>query len=45
MLVYYFICSWMFVIFSCHTIEAPTFDDLQDLEEEDFEQLGGDKCP
>jgi hypothetical protein len=25
-------------------MEAPTFDNLQDLEEQDFEQLVGGKC-
>jgi hypothetical protein len=29
----------------CHTIEAPTFNNLQDLKEQDFEQLVGGKCP
>jgi hypothetical protein len=35
----------MFVVFICRTVEAQMFDDLQDLEEQDFEQLGGGKCP
>jgi hypothetical protein len=38
----FFVCM---SVFNYRTIGAPTFDNLQDLEEQDFEQLGGDKCP
>jgi hypothetical protein len=32
---------YLFVVSCCRNIEAPTFDYLHDLEEQDFEQLGG----
>jgi hypothetical protein len=38
----FFVCM---SVFNYRTIDAPTFDNLQDLEEQDFEQLGGGKCP
>jgi hypothetical protein len=42
-LFYLFFVCLLFLV--CHTIEALTFDNLQDHEEQDFEQLGGGKCP
>jgi hypothetical protein len=44
-LLYYFIYSWLFIVFNCRILEAPMFTNLQDLKEQDFEQLGGGKCP
>jgi hypothetical protein len=45
MFVYYFIYSFLSVVSDSRTIDALMFDDLQDLEEQDFEQLGEGKCP
>jgi hypothetical protein len=42
-LFYLFVVCLSFLV--CRTIEAPMFDILQDLEEQDFEQLVRGKCP
>jgi hypothetical protein len=38
--VYCFIYFWLLVIFGCCNLEAQMFDNLQDLQEQDFEQFG-----
>jgi hypothetical protein len=42
---YCFIYSLFVYHFLLSNHRRLTFDDLQDLEEQDFELLGGDKCP
>jgi hypothetical protein len=33
------------VVSGCRTLEAPMFNNIQDLEEQDLEQLVRGKCP
>jgi hypothetical protein len=37
---YYFIYCTMVCVFGCHYLDAPTLDNLQDLQEQDFEKFG-----